>query len=199
MYEALINSVPMLKTLQNYERLNLADALIPKSFAAGDRIIKQGMYERTLAMMTSIDRFPWRLCLGDAADGMYFIEEGTVSIKILQDRGETEISKLEKGQYFGELALVTHRPRAASAYAQDHVKVACKLRPPPMAPIDDESLIIIYLSRYSYWCRGIRASSRSVHGSNEAKHWGLRVAVSENIWQQSKHGRYPISARTARS
>lgn len=42
MYEALINSVPMLKTLQNYERLNLADALIPKTFAPGDRIIKQG-------------------------------------------------------------------------------------------------------------------------------------------------------------
>ena len=85
---------------------------------------------------------------GDAADGMYFIEDGTVSIKIQQDKGETEISKLEKGQYFGncfassrltleftflffifpgELALVTHRPRAASAYAQNHVKVACKL------------------------------------------------------------------------
>lgn len=57
---------------------------------------------------------------------MYFIEEGTVSIKIQQDKGETEISKLEKGQYFGELALVTHRPRAASAYAQNHVKVACE-------------------------------------------------------------------------
>lgn len=57
---------------------------------------------------------------------MYFIEEGTVSIKIQQDRGETEISKLEKGQYFGELALVTHRPRAASAYAQNNVKVACE-------------------------------------------------------------------------
>lgn len=66
--------------------------------------------------------------LGDAADGMYFIEEGTVSIKMLQDGGEKEISKLEKGQYFGELALVTHKPRAASAYAQSgNVKVACKL------------------------------------------------------------------------
>lgn len=65
---------------------------------------------------------------GDAADGMYFIEEGTVSIKMLQDGGEKEISKLEKGQYFGELALVTHKPRAASAYAQSsNVKVACKL------------------------------------------------------------------------
>lgn len=63
---------------------------------------------------------------GDAADGMYFIEDGKVSIRIQQDAGEVEISNLEKGGYFGELALVTHRPRAASAYAVDNVKVACK-------------------------------------------------------------------------
>lgn len=59
---------------------------------------------------------------------MYFIEDGTVSIRIEQDAGEVEISTLGKGQYFGELALVTHRPRAASAYAASDVKVACKYR-----------------------------------------------------------------------
>lgn len=64
---------------------------------------------------------------GDAADGMYFIEDGTVSIRIEQDAGEVEISVLSKGGYFGELALVTHRPRAASAYAATDVKAACKL------------------------------------------------------------------------
>ncbi|KAH8391045.1 hypothetical protein KR215_004917 [Drosophila sulfurigaster] len=95
MYEELLNSVPMLKALQNYERMNLADALVSKTYENGDRIIKQG----------------------DAADGMYFIEEGTVSVRMDQDDSEIEISKLGKGQYFGELALVTHRPRAASVYA----------------------------------------------------------------------------------
>lgn len=64
--------------------------------------------------------------VGDAADGMYFIEDGTVSIRLNQDDGEVEISRLSKGAYFGELALVTHRPRAASAYAVENVKVACK-------------------------------------------------------------------------
>jgi len=102
MYESLLDTVPMLKTLQSYERLNLADALQPKSFKANERIIKQG----------------------DAADGMYFIEDGTVSIRLNQDDGEVEISRLSKGAYFGELALVTHRPRAASAYAVENVKVA---------------------------------------------------------------------------
>lgn len=87
---------------------------------------------------------------------MYVIEEGTVSIKIQQDHGETEISKLEKGQYFGELALVTHRPRAASAYAQNQVKVACKYRlrlsPSPQSPphsrFCDEFLMTICFSRH---------------------------------------------------
>lgn len=65
--------------------------------------------------------------VGDAADGMYFIEDGSVSIRIEQENGEVEISVLGKGQYFGELALVTHRARAASAYAaSENVKVACK-------------------------------------------------------------------------
>ncbi|EFA06381.2 cAMP-dependent protein kinase type II regulatory subunit isoform X1 [Tribolium castaneum] len=103
MYETLIESVPMLKTLQPYERMNLADALVPKTYQSGDRIIKQG----------------------DAADGMYFVEDGTVIISVLDDSGkEVEINRLGKGGYFGELALVTHRPRAASAYAEGDVKLA---------------------------------------------------------------------------
>lgn len=102
MHEKLLDSVPMLKALQNHERMNLADALISKSYADGEGIIKQG----------------------DVADGMYFIEQGSVSIRIDQEGEEVEISVLGKGQYFGELALVTHRPRAASAYALENRKVA---------------------------------------------------------------------------
>lgn len=105
MYETLIESVPMLKTLQPYERMNLADALAPKSYSAGERIIKEG----------------------DVADGMYFIERGTVTISMHDEKGkEVEINRLTKGGYFGELALVTHRPRAASAYAAEDIQLACK-------------------------------------------------------------------------
>lgn len=52
--------------LQSYERLNLADALIPKTYEDGDLIIKQG----------------------DAADGMYFVEAGTVKITIFNEAGK---------------------------------------------------------------------------------------------------------------
>ncbi|KAL1501155.1 hypothetical protein ABEB36_006538 [Hypothenemus hampei] len=103
MYEALIESVPMLKALQAYERMNLADALVPRTFSKGERIIKQG----------------------DAADGMYFVENGEVVISVLDDSGkQIAINRVGMGGYFGELALVTHRPRAASAYADGDVKCA---------------------------------------------------------------------------
>lgn len=103
MYESLIESVPMLKTLQSYERMNLADALVPRTFNDGDIIIKQG----------------------DVADGMYFVENGEVVISILDDSGkEVEINRIGKGGYFGELALVTHRHRAASAFCDGDVKLA---------------------------------------------------------------------------
>lgn len=39
-----------------------------------------------------------------------------------QDEEEVEIATCSRGQYFGELALVTNKPRAASAYAVGNVK-----------------------------------------------------------------------------
>lgn len=83
--------------------------------------------------------------VGDAADGMYFIEEGTVSVRMDQEDTEIEISKLGKGQYFGELALVTHRPRAASVYATEGtVKLACKSSP-DSAALTSKTFQPIYL------------------------------------------------------
>lgn len=104
MYENLLENVPMLKQLDPYERMNIADALVPKTFEDGDMIIKQG----------------------DSADCMYFIESGEVSIMMAQkdSNNEVEVARCTKGQYFGELALVTHKPRAASVYAQGYTKCA---------------------------------------------------------------------------
>ncbi len=43
-----------------------------------------------------------------------------------QDNAEVEIARCSRGQYFGELALVTNKPRAASAYALGDVKCLSK-------------------------------------------------------------------------
>lgn len=39
-----------------------------------------------------------------------------------QEEEEVDIATCSRGQYFGELALVTNKPRAASAYAVGSVK-----------------------------------------------------------------------------
>ena len=85
--------------------MNVADALNPRSFDSDACVIRQG----------------------DVADGMYFVEAGTVRITVVGENGvEVEVNQVTKGSYFGELALVTHRPRAASAYCVGPVRLACK-------------------------------------------------------------------------
>ncbi|PSN52314.1 cAMP-dependent protein kinase type II regulatory subunit [Blattella germanica] len=103
MYETLIETVPMLKALEPYERMNLADALVPRTYSDGERIIKQG----------------------DSADGMFFVEEGLVRVTCAAVNGpEMELRRVSKGGYFGERALITHKARIASVYAVGNVKVA---------------------------------------------------------------------------
>ncbi|ELK15076.1 cAMP-dependent protein kinase type II-alpha regulatory subunit [Pteropus alecto] len=108
MFESFIESVPLLKSLEVSERMKIVDVIGEKTYKDGERIISQG----------------------EKADSFYIIESGEVSIlirsktKANKDGGnqEVEIARCHKGQYFGELALVTNKPRAASAYAVGDVK-----------------------------------------------------------------------------
>ncbi|ESN90385.1 hypothetical protein HELRODRAFT_108583 [Helobdella robusta] len=107
MYERLLQSVPMLSSLDNYERMTLADALVSMTFEDGECIIKQG---------------------DENANGMYFIESGSarVTIRRKKDEGEEEEAcrLIGTGSYFGEMALLDKTPRTASVYADGKVKVA---------------------------------------------------------------------------
>nr|XP_055073318.1 protein kinase, cAMP-dependent, regulatory, type II, alpha, B isoform X1 [Misgurnus anguillicaudatus] len=107
MYESFIESVPLLRSLQLSERMKLVDVLGMKSFKNGEQIIKQG----------------------DEADCFYIVESGEVKIMIKSKtkasqrvNEEVEIARCTTGQYFGELALVTNKPRAASVYASGETR-----------------------------------------------------------------------------
>lgn len=50
---------------------------------------------------------------------LYMIFQGKQD---LEENGAVEIARCSRGQYFGELALVTNKPRAASAFALGTVK-----------------------------------------------------------------------------
>lgn len=53
---------------------------------------------------------------GDPADRFYFIVEGKVRIsKMIPGVGEEALAILERGAYFGEMALIDEAPRSADA------------------------------------------------------------------------------------
>lgn len=53
---------------------------------------------------------------GDEGEEMYIIQTGRVAIKkMLKDGGEATLAVLEKGDFFGEMAILERRPRSATA------------------------------------------------------------------------------------
>merc|ERR1712110_494429 len=101
-YEQFIETVHLLKTLEEFERQKIADAMEPQKFTDGNTIIKQGD--------TKTDYF-------------YMLMEGEVRFTVEDESGEEkEIKRSGPGSYFGELALITDKPRAATAYAVGNTK-----------------------------------------------------------------------------
>jgi cAMP-dependent protein kinase regulator len=102
LYEQFLSKVSILESLDEYERLTIADALTPVEFSDGDIVVKQG----------------------EPGDNFYVIEEGTAVV--LQQRSadepQVEVGRLGKSDYFGEIALLLDRPRSATVVAKGPLK-----------------------------------------------------------------------------
>jgi signal transduction histidine kinase len=61
---------------------------------------------------------------GDPGDGVYFVKNGIVEIFSLVGNGKRHVfSRLGDGEIFGEMAVIEHRPRSATATAVDAAEV----------------------------------------------------------------------------
>ncbi|KAL4896890.1 camp-dependent protein kinase [Aspergillus ambiguus] len=100
MYEAFLEEVPLLSTLQPYERSKIADALEPIKYSAESTIISEG----------------------DPGDAFYLLESGEA--EAFKDGVDGSVKSYKRGDFFGELALLDDKPRAASVVAKTDVKVA---------------------------------------------------------------------------
>jgi signal transduction histidine kinase len=54
---------------------------------------------------------------GDPGDGVYFVKDGLVEISSVVGDGRRVLSQLGPGEIFGEMAVIEHRPRSATAIA----------------------------------------------------------------------------------
>merc|ERR1711936_520920 len=102
MYEEFLAKVSILENLDKWERLTVADALEATSFEHGDAVVKQG----------------------EPGDDFYIIVDGSATVTQFRAEGEEsqEVGLLGPSDYFGEIALMLDRPRAATVTAQGPLK-----------------------------------------------------------------------------
>lgn len=100
MYESFLAEVKLLEPLTGYERSKIADALHTEKYPPGQTIIKEG----------------------DPGEAFFLIEEGEA--EVFRNDHQGPVNHLKKGDYFGELALLDNKPRAASVISKTELKLA---------------------------------------------------------------------------
>jgi CRP/FNR family cyclic AMP-dependent transcriptional regulator len=107
----LVNSlqaIPLFKSLTKRDLGNLMSSIHKRNYLAGEFIFYQG----------------------DPGIGLYVIREGEVMITRESDEGEKiTLAVFQKGDFFGELALVDNDKRSASAIAKSDTKLSVIFKP----------------------------------------------------------------------
>ncbi|XP_042240447.1 cAMP-dependent protein kinase type I regulatory subunit-like isoform X1 [Homarus americanus] len=102
MYEEFLSKVSILESLDKWERLVVADALETVSIESGSTVVRQG----------------------EPGDDFYIIVEGTAVVMQARTPADepVEVGRLGTSDYFGEIALLLDRPRAATVIADGSLK-----------------------------------------------------------------------------
>lgn len=100
MYEGFLEDVPLLEGLKPYERAKIADALETVRIPAGGNIITEG----------------------EPGHNFYMLEQGEA--EAYKSGIDHAVKEYRRGDFFGELALLNDKPRAASVVAKTDCKVA---------------------------------------------------------------------------
>ena len=102
-YEDFLQSVPILQTMDHYERSKIADAIKELKFSANQTIITQG----------------------EEGNDFYLLISGEcVATKSIDGAAPVEVKQYTQSDYFGERALLKSEPRAANVIATTEVRVA---------------------------------------------------------------------------
>ena len=95
-YGGLLRRMPLFATMEQAELELLCSRLRAEHFPAGREIIRQG----------------------DRGDKFYIIRQGHVQVTVRDEQGAMQMTnQLERGDYFGELALLHDAPRSATCRA----------------------------------------------------------------------------------
>lgn len=102
MYKNFLGQVPLLESMTEMEIMTLADSLAEEKFSDGATICTQG----------------------DEGNYFYIVKEGQAVCFKADATGEQQlVATLSSGNYFGEIALLTSKPRQATVKAKGDLKV----------------------------------------------------------------------------
>ncbi|MBD3240179.1 MAG: cyclic nucleotide-binding domain-containing protein [Chitinivibrionales bacterium] len=91
--------VPLFKGLSTREVAAICSAMVPRSFKAGQIVVRED---------------------DDENQTFFVIASGTVNIAVLSSEGkQTILTRLKKGEFFGEMAILDGEPRSASVLAAE--------------------------------------------------------------------------------
>lgn len=102
MYQGFLQKVPILTSLNEGEVMTLADSLAEEKYPSGSTVCTQG----------------------EEGNYFYIIKEGKAVCSVTDAAGaSTDVATLESGNYFGEIALMTAKPRQATVKAAEDLVV----------------------------------------------------------------------------
>jgi len=92
-HESFLREVPALQKLSQTHISQIADCLLVKTYQDGEMIVKEG----------------------ESGDAFFMVETG--ECKAVQGADNFDVGTIKVGEYFGERALLTNEPRAATVLA----------------------------------------------------------------------------------
>lgn len=102
LFVGFLQKVPILESLTEMEILTLADSMAEEKYNDGEVVCYQG----------------------DPGDYFYIIRDGAaICTQTDENRQEKVVADLDKGKYFGEIALLTEKPRQATVTAKGTLRV----------------------------------------------------------------------------
>lgn len=102
LFESFLKQVPILESLTEMEIMTLADSLVEEKYTDDQKVCSQG----------------------DSGDFFYIIKSGNATCTQTDSGGEQKVvADLKVGDYFGEIALLTTKPRQATVTAHNNLTV----------------------------------------------------------------------------
>jgi CRP/FNR family cyclic AMP-dependent transcriptional regulator len=101
-----LKTVPFFGELSNWQLKKVSEIIFDRTYEQGEMIFEQGQ----------------------PGAALFLIEEGRVNVEILVNGQNLDLAVLEKGSFFGEMALLDESPRSASARALEPTRTLALYR-----------------------------------------------------------------------